>query len=294
MGNMAVDSQENGKKDKILVSVLAHPDDETFGMGGTLAKYSQEGVNVYLICATRGEVGEMDKKYMEGFDSPSQRREHELRCASKMLGIKEVFFLNYLDSGMAGSSQNLHPQSLWAAPVEEVAGKVSNLLKQLQPQVVITFDPIGGYRHPDHIRMYEATTMAFQQLVTTNQKSSDQNYQPQKLYYHTIQRTFLKISVLLMRLIGRDPRKFGTNKDIDLQSIIDVDFPIDAVIEFGKYTNLRNEASACHQSQGGSKMSGGILGWLRRLLGSKDLYMRAYPEPHPNEKKEKDLFAGVK
>lgn len=289
-------SENNNVDQKVLVSVLAHPDDETFGMGGTLAKYSLEGVDVYLICATRGEVGEMDEKYMQGFHTPSERREYELRCAAKKLGIKEVFFLNYLDSGMPGAEQNKNPQSLWAAPVNEVAHKIHALLLQLKPQVVLTFDPIGGYRHPDHIRIYEATLLAFQSFYPhgfENRKTDSAEYRPQKLYYHTIPRTYLKVSVALMRLIGRDPRKFGTNKDIDLQSIVEVEFPIHAVINYGKYAQLRNEASACHQSQGGTRMSGGIMGWLRRLLGSDDKFMRAYPLPQLNEKKEKDLFAGI-
>lgn len=289
-------SESSIDNQKILVSVLAHPDDETFGMGGTLAKYSQEGVDVYLICATRGEVGEMDQKYMQGFKTPSERREYELRCAAKKLGIKEVFFLNYLDSGMPGAEQNNNPQSLWAAPVQEVAEKIHALLVTLKPQVVLTFDPIGGYRHPDHIRIYEATLLAFQSFYPQgfeNGNNSVEQYRPKKLYYHTIPRTYLKISVAIMRLIGRDPRKFGTNEDIDLQSIVEVEFPIHAVIHYGKYAALRNEASACHQSQGGTKMGGGILGWLRRLLGSDDKFMRAYPVPFANEKKEKDLFAGI-
>lgn len=291
---MADINNENKTRERILVSVLAHPDDETFGMGGTLAKYAHEGVTVYLICATRGEVGEMDKKYLEGFESTSQRREFELRCASKKLGIKEVFFLNYLDSGMAGSEHNRDPQSLWATPVMEVAAKVYDLLKQLKPQVVLTFDPIGGYRHPDHIRIHEATVKAFMNLLPENNQSPDLTYQPQKLYYHTIPKTLIKISVFLMRLVGRDPRKFGANKDIDLQAIVEVDFPIHAIVKYAKYAQLVAEASACHASQGGSKLGGGILGWLRKLFSSKVLYMRAYPEPLAGEKKESDLFTGVR
>jgi len=96
-----------------LLAVLAHPDDETFGMGGTLAKYANEDTDVYLICATHGEVGEMDAEFLEGFESPAQRREYELRCAAKNLGIKEVIFLKYRDSGMAGSENNSHPDSLF-------------------------------------------------------------------------------------------------------------------------------------------------------------------------------------
>ncbi len=78
---------KNGEQ-PVLLTVLAHPDDETFGTGGTLALYARRGVKVYLICATRGEVGEVDEKYMQGFNSVAERRVDELRCAAGLLGIK--------------------------------------------------------------------------------------------------------------------------------------------------------------------------------------------------------------
>lgn len=280
----------------VLLSVLAHPDDETFGMGGTLAKYAHEGVDVFLICATRGEVGEMDAEYLEGFQNPADRREYELRCAAKKLGLKDIFFLNYRDSGMAGSVHNQNPESLAYASAEDVAEKIKDLMCNLQPQVVLTFDPIGGYRHPDHIKIYEATVLAFNEARKENLNNNDKecNYMGmQKLYFHTIPKGFLKFSVGLLKLFGRDPRKFGKNKDIDLLSISEVNFPIHAVIDYSKYNSIRNEASACHSSQGGTTNSGGIMGWLRRIFGSKDLYMRAFPEPEIGEIRETDLFNGV-
>ncbi len=85
----------------VLLAVLAHPDDETFGTGGTLALYARRGVQVYLVCATRGEVGEMDPQYMEGFASVADRREFELRCAAEKLGLAGVFFLGYRELGYA-------------------------------------------------------------------------------------------------------------------------------------------------------------------------------------------------
>ena len=131
------------------MAVLAHPDDETFGMGGTLALYAQKGVSVHLICATRGEVGDVEPHFMEGYESIGELREHELRCAAEILGLSGVHFLDYRDSGMPGSPDNEHPQALAAAPLDEVAAKVTGYIRELQPQVVLTFDPIGGYRHPD-------------------------------------------------------------------------------------------------------------------------------------------------
>ncbi len=280
----------------VLLSVLAHPDDETFGMGGTLAKYAHEGVDVYLVCATRGEVGEMEPQYMQGFDSPAARREYELRCAAKKLGLKDVFFLDYKDSGMVGSVHNHDSESLVAAPLENVAEKVKSYIDRLQPDVILTFDPIGGYRHPDHIKIHDATVQAFQNCIAEGKNGIDnhlKNTCPKKLYFHTIPKGFIKFSVGLLKLMGRDPKKFGKNQDIDLQSIIEVDFPINAVVNYSKYSSIRNDASACHASQGGTATSGGIMGWLRRIFGAKDLFMRAFPEPKNGDPREKDLFEGI-
>jgi LmbE family N-acetylglucosaminyl deacetylase len=79
-------------QNKTILSVLAHPDDESFGMGGTLALYAQKGCDVYLVCATRGEVGDVDPEHMKGFSSIAELREGELRCAAGHLGLKGVFF----------------------------------------------------------------------------------------------------------------------------------------------------------------------------------------------------------
>ncbi len=282
-------------KNLSLMAVLAHPDDETFGMGGTLATYAYEGVDVYLVCATRGEVGEMDEEFLQGFNSPAERREYELRCAAKKLGIKEVVFLNYRDSGMAGSDHNHHPDSLFSANLEKVAEEVVQIIRRVQPDVVITFDPIGGYRHPDHIKIHEATVKAFKLSADPiyQDQLNQRPHQIKKMYFHSIPKDFLRWTVRLLRLVGKDPRKFGKNKDIDLVSIAEVHFPTHAIIHYAKVANRRNEASACHSSQGGSRMSGGLMGWLQRILGSKDRFMRAFPEPSPGEKIEKDLFQGI-
>ena len=278
-----------------LLAVLAHPDDETFGMGGTLAKYANEDIDVYLICATHGEVGEMDAEFLEGFESPAQRREYELRCAAKNLGIKEVIFLNYRDSGMTGSENNSHPDSLFAADLNKVAGEVVQYIRKIHPTIVLTFDPIGGYRHPDHIKIHEATVKAFHLASDPMFKDElNQNaYQVKKLYFHSIPKNFLKWLLRLMRLVGKDPRKFGKNQDIDLASIAEVDFPTHAIINYSKFAKLRNEASACHSSQGGSRIGGGLMGWLQRLFGSKDRYTREFPKPLQGEPIERDLFQGI-
>ncbi len=288
-------------KSRTLLAVLAHPDDESFGAGGTLAFYAHRGVSVYLVCATRGEAGDVDADCLEGFQSIAERREHELRCAAEKLGLAGVFFLGYHDSGMQGSPYNQHPDSLVAAPVDEVAGRVVEYIRLLKPQVVITFDPIGGYRHPDHIAIHQATVKAFFAAGDSTQYSGQYSgqhtgelspYQPDKLYYHTFPKRFLKIMVRLMSLAGRDPHKFGRNGDIDLTSLIEPEFPIHAVIDYHSVHQQKTEASICHDSQGGGNMQKGMMAWAMRLAGEKDIYMRAHPPAQPGMR-EKDLFEGI-
>lgn len=280
---------------KALLAVLAHPDDETFGMGGTLALYARRGVDVYLVCATRGEVGEMDPMYMRGFNSIAERREAELRCAAENLGLKGVYFLDYRDSGMPGSPDNLHPQALTAQPVEKVACDVAHYIRLLKPQVVITFDPIGGYRHPDHIAMHRATVEAFEMAGSADFADGDRlaPFRPQKLYFHTMPHTMLRLAVNMMPLFGQDPRRQGKNKDIDLVSITEVKFPIHARIDFRPVARVRDEATICHESQGGGRFLSGPLGRIRRWFGSYETFMRGYPEPRPGMRTERDLFEGV-
>jgi N-acetyl-1-D-myo-inositol-2-amino-2-deoxy-alpha-D-glucopyranoside deacetylase len=281
---------------RVLLAVLAHPDDETFGTGGTLAYYASQGVEVHLVCATRGEVGDVDEKYLSGFNSIAERRENELRCAAEKLGLTEVYFLGYRDSGMPGSPDNHHPQALAAQPLDEVAAQIVHYFQLIKPQVVITFDPIGGYRHPDHIACHNATVRAFnanEELVKTHPELNTlPYYQPRKLYFQTIPRTLLRIGVAIMRVIGQDPRRFGRNHDVDLASIAEVSFPIHAVINYGPVAKIRDEASLCHASQGGAQPNNNILNWLRRTFTSSETYMRAYPPP-VNGHKEKDLFEGI-
>jgi len=132
-----------------LLSILAHPDDESMGAGGIFAKYAAEGVETYLITATRGERGWSDKeKEYPGPQALGNIRERELRAAAEVLGIKEVHLLGYMDG------------ELDQADPGEVIGKLVDLLREIRPQVVVTFDPTGYYGHPDHIAISQFTMAA--------------------------------------------------------------------------------------------------------------------------------------
>ena len=283
---------ENGKA--TILAVLAHPDDESFGMGGTLALYAQRGVAVHLVCATRGEAGDMDAEYMDGFSSIAERRESELRCAAQKLGLAGVYFLDYRDSGMPGSLDNQHPQALVAAPSEDVAAKVTHYMRKLKPQVVLTFDPIGGYKHPDHIAIHNATVMAFDLAGDPNFDDELSLYQPQKLYFHVFPKSYFRFGINLMRLFGKDPSRLGRNQDIDLVSLVkEGDFPVHAKIRYRRVAERKDEASLCHDSQlDGASLRRGPLRWAQFLIGRTDYFMRAYPPPEPSLR-EQDLLAGV-
>jgi N-acetyl-1-D-myo-inositol-2-amino-2-deoxy-alpha-D-glucopyranoside deacetylase len=266
---------------KVLLAVLAHPDDESFGMGGTLAYYAKLGVKVYLVCATRGEVGDVAPEYLEGFHSIAERRESELRCAAGILGLSGVIFLDYRDSGMPGSPDNAHPNALAAAPLEEVAAKVAHQIRALQPQVVLTFDPIGGYKHPDHIAIQRATTEAFTLAADPDFMDGLPPYRAQKLYYHVIPKGFLRLLVRVLKLFGWDPHHFGRNRDIDVQALVeDGDFPVHAEVDIRSVRKEKEAAGACHASQEGLPRRG-LLSLLTRWLDRKEQFMQAIPPAEP-------------
>ena len=259
-------------------------------MGGTLAHYSQAGVDIHLICATRGEAGEVDPDKLEGFSSIGDLREHELFCAAKELGIQKVHFLNYRDSGMANTTDNQHPEALIQAPIDEIAKKIQMIVQDFKPQVILTFDPIGGYMHPDHIMTHNATLRAFFLSRKENGNINGyKSYQPEKLFLHIFPRTFIRFILKFFPLFGKDPRKFGKNGDIDLTRILQHDFPVNVKINYRNVARIRDNASACHASQGGDRQSGYIITWLLRQISSNEYFMQAFPVVNRNPL-AKDLF----
>jgi len=201
--------------------------------------------------------------------------------------------MNYRDSGMTGSPANHHPKALVAQPVAKVAKEVSHLIRQIKPEIVITFDPIGGYRHPDHIAIQKATVEGFELANSAEFQDLEglPPFQPDRLYFHIINRTYLKIMVWVLRLIGKDPSKLGRNQDIDLVSLTDVDFPTHAKIDYRPVKELREKAAACHASQGGAEMNKDFRGFVNWLFGGHhDTFMQAYPALKSGAKLKRDLF----
>lgn len=280
-------------KRKIL-AVLAHPDDESFGMGGTLALYAQKGYEVQLVCATLGEAGTVDDEYLQDYDTISELREAELRCATQYLRLSGLHLLGYRDSGMPGTPENEHPNALINHTLEDVAGKVVRYIREIKPDVVLTFDPIGGYRHPDHIHIQKAATLAFEKADDAAfHPEAGSPFKPSALYYHLFPRNFLRWATRLMPLIGMNPRKWGRNQDIDLKSLVDVEFPTHARIDISEVVEAKRDASACHASQGAMLMRKGLMGFATRALEIHEDYMRVYPPVNGSTKVAHDLFEGI-
>ena len=286
------------KQQKTMIFFGAHPDDETFGMGSTLAQYVNAGVRVYYVCATRGEAGTVEPEFMQGFASIADLRSNEMKCAAQILGLAGVIYLGYRDSGMSGSPDNKNPEALAMAPVAEVASLIVKIIRELKPDVVITHDAGGGYGHPDHIAVHNATLKAFYAAGDPQQyPAAGEAFQPSKLYFGVRPHGFMKILVKIMPLFGLNPHQFGRNKDIDLTRMINVNYPVNAEIRLKKQSiEIRDKAAACHASQGGGRFRPGpfiLLRIIENLRGQHDYFTRDYPMP-TNKRREKDLFEGVK
>jgi len=280
---------------KRILAVLAHPDDESFGMGGTLALYARRGFDTYYLCATRGEAGTVDPEYLNGFSSIAELREAELRCAAQHLGLKGAYFLGYRDSGMPGTDANQHPDAQINHPIDEVAGKVVQYIRELKPDIVLTFDPIGGYKHPDHIHIQRATVLAFEKADDAAfHPESGPPFKPQALYFHIFQRGFLRLMTRLMPVLGMNPRKFGRNQDVDLLALTEYQFPTHVKINIRPVSEIKRKAGECHASQGGIQMRRGLMGLAGRFFGDHEAYMRAFPPVQGSRAVVGDLFAGIK
>jgi LmbE family N-acetylglucosaminyl deacetylase len=157
-----------------LLAVLAHPDDESMGTGGILAKYAAEGVETYLVTATRGERGWFgDESTYPGAEKLGHTREGELQEAAEVLGIKEHYLLDYMD----GDLDQVDP--------EEAISKLVFYIRKIRPHVVVTFDLFGYYGHPDHIAISQFTNAAIVAAANTNANGNHPYpaHQVSKLYY---------------------------------------------------------------------------------------------------------------
>lgn len=278
-----------------LLATMAHPDDESFGPGGTLARYAAEGVEVHICTLTDGAAGTADPNCwdcLEGYEDLAERRREELKCAVDILGGK-LHFMGYRDSGMQGDPGNQHPEAFINQPLEEIAGRLTCLIRRLRPDIIVTHDETGGYFHPDHIHVHRATIMAFEAAGDPKSypgqlRDGLEPFAPRSLFCSVIPRTYIRFFVWLARLTGQDPSRFGRNHDIDLTRIGKPADQVHIHIDVRDYLSLKREASACHSSQGGgsglSAQQGlnfreRVIFWLRQWFNNRESFQQIHPPP---------------
>lgn len=168
---------------KKLLAIFAHPDDEG-AIAGTLAHYAHQGTEVILLCATKGEAGEISDPALATPENLAAVRAAELQAACDIIGIRQLHFLGYRDSGMVDTAPNEDPRALVQADPEEVVGQIVTLMRQLQPDVVITFEPYGWYGHPDHQVISKWATAAYEQVGdAAAYPDMGPPWQPQRLFH---------------------------------------------------------------------------------------------------------------
>ena len=189
--------------DRSLLLVHAHPDDETISTGATMAKYAAEGANVTLITCTLGEEGEVLVPSLAGIgagaaDQLGGWRIHELEEACKALGVRDHRFLGgagrYRDSGMMDTPANANPRCFWRADLDEAGAQLVEVIREVRPQVVVTYDDFGGYGHPDHIQAHRVAVAAVEQTRDI----------VQKFYSTTVPRSFIEASIAAMKEQGHE------------------------------------------------------------------------------------------
>ena len=219
-----------------ILAVFAHPDDEGFGCGGTLAALVAGGHRVTLICATNGDVGEISDPELATPETLASVRQGELRAAMDVTGIADVRFLNYRDSGMEGWDDNDHPSSLFQAPEEKVVEQVVAVIREIRPDIVITHDPTGGYGHPDHVTICQRTETAVERCRDENGPL---------LYYVCFPRSFFQLMWNKMVELGLRP-PFSAD---DTEALGTPDEEVTTTVNVRRYVALKKESLERHRTQ---------------------------------------------
>jgi LmbE family N-acetylglucosaminyl deacetylase len=263
-----------------LLAVFPHPDDETLGLGPTLAKYAAENVETYLVCATRGERGWFESEGPDpGWEGVARIREAELRCAAEHLGLREVNFLDYID----GDVDQANPA--------EIIGKIVAHVRRIRPQVVVTFPPDGAYGHPDHIALSQFTNAALVCAADDSYRDSDGQvaHRVSKFYYMVDSAEMVAAAV---ETFG------GIRMDVDGVTRHHVgwqDWQITTRIDTEKYLAQVHKAVHCHKSQlpgygPFAEMSAAQLGTFYRT----GTFYRAFSLVNGGRRVETDLFDGLR
>jgi N-acetyl-1-D-myo-inositol-2-amino-2-deoxy-alpha-D-glucopyranoside deacetylase len=205
-----------------LLTVHAHADDESITMGGTLALCADRGIRTAVVCCTDGQLATIyapDMPEEETRPRLGEIRREELRAACAALGVDEVHFLGYHDSGMAGASTNDDPVSFWRAPLDQAVGQVVDHIRRFRPHVVVTYDANGGYGHPDHIQTHRATLLAVEAAYLGKlYPDAGEPWRVSKLYYTAFPARAARRAVDLAAKFGA-PSPFGDTAPEDLEFV---------------------------------------------------------------------------
>ena len=280
-----------------LLTVHAHPDDESSKGPGTVAKYHAEGVHTVLVTCTGGEEGDVLNPAM---DTPEVRadlpsvRAGELAAAAEIIGYDEVELLGYRDSGMPDTEANAHPDSFASAELEEAVERLVRIVRRARPQVIVAYgEDHSGYPHPDHIRAHEIAVAAFEAAGDPDRfPSTGEPFQPLKLYY----------VVWSKRRIVETHKKF---LELGLESPYDdrwFDRPdqedeITTSIDLTGFEEIRSRALLAHATQidPTSKFWFGLPPEVARTIHPFDDYVLARSlVDSDSERPETDLFAGIR
>jgi len=214
-----------------LLAVFAHPDDEVFS-GGTLAHYAGLGAQVTLVCATKGDAGRVTDPDLVVRDASdlARLRETELRRSAELLGVHDLALLGYGDSGREERLRTGDAQALMNADPLEVEAKIRDVIAAVRPQVVVTFDPHGGYGHADHLAVHRATSAAF--FSSGHLQSA-----PQRLFFGV---TPTETARAFGEARGLDPLLYGVSDDT-----------VAVKLDVRPYLERKLAALAAHRSQMG-------------------------------------------
>ena len=276
-----------------LLAAFAHPDDEGFGSGGTLAMLADRGATVTLVCATNGDVGEISDPALATPETLGQVRQTELRNAMDVTGVSDVRFLNYRDSGMAGTEENEHPESLHQADAGKVVGQLVSIIQETNPDVVITHDPYGGYGHPDHKAMSRHTTEAFGLTVSgaafrEPQMGGQAPPPPRLLYYVCFPRS--NFQRMWRKMVEMDITPPFASRDVDLVGTPDDE--VTTVLDVMRYVDIKIASLNCHRTQiDPNGPFAQLPAEMTRDIMGKEYYALALPEGTP---KGEDLLGNLR
>jgi LmbE family N-acetylglucosaminyl deacetylase len=262
-----------------VLAVYAHPDDEG-QVTGTLAEFVASGRKVTLVCATRGEVGEISHESLATPDTLWYTRELELRAAMAQLGLSDVRFLPYRDSGMAGTPENDDPRSLHQQPAEVVVGDLVGIMREVRPDVVFTWDPNGGYGHPDHIAVHRHTLAAFDAAGDAAQfpNRGDAHFAGGLFWGAFTMKRFAGMWLEMERRgLLPEPIAADRRERFD-KALAEPDPPVTHVIDVAAWTGAKRAAAGMHRSQfGENSMFARMPNDLRDRFYAEERFFQARP-----------------